>query len=101
LYGDPANLQLVAGMANPVGTARAVPGGYRIGGQYRFGSGTPHADWIAAGAFIEGGDGAQICGFVPASSVEFQGNWDVLGLCGTGSVDYRVPEQFVPAAFTF
>ncbi len=101
LYGDPNNMQLVAGMANPVGHALRQPGGYRIHGQYRFGSGTPHADWIAAGAFIQDGNGAQICGFVPAASVEFQGNWDVLGLCGTGSVDYRVSEQFVPDSYTF
>ncbi len=101
LYGDPDNMQLVAGMANPVGTAAVVPGGYQMQGQYRFGSGTPHADWIAAGAFIKDGEGAQICGFVPASAVEFQGNWDVLGLKGTGSLDYKVPEQFVPEAFTF
>ena len=101
LYGDPDDLKLVAGMANPVGSAIPVPGGYRIDGRYRFGSGAPHADWIAAGAVIEGGGGAQICGFVPTNRIEFQGNWDVLGLAGTGSVDYQVPEQFVPEAFTF
>lgn len=101
LYGDPNNMQLVAGMANPVGSAEQVAGGYKISGQYRFGSGTPHVDWVAAGAFIKDGDGAQICGFVPAESVQFQGNWDVLGLAGTGSIDYLVPEQFVPQSFTF
>lgn len=101
LYGDPDNLQLVAGMANPVGTAERVAGGYNIEGQYRFGSGTPHADWVAAGTFIKDGNGAQICGFVPAKDVQFQGNWDVLGLAGTGSVDYYVPKQFVPDAYTF
>lgn len=101
LYGDPDNMQLVAGMANPVGNAVEVPGGYQISGQYRFGSGTPHADWVAAGAFIKDRNGAQICCFVPASTVQFQGNWDVLGLCGTGSLDYNVPEQFVPEGFSF
>lgn len=101
LYGDPDNMQLVAGMANPVGHATKVDGGYTIRGNYRFGSGAPHADWIATGAVIQDTDGAQICGFVPTSKVKFKGNWDVIGLVGTGSVDYDVPEQFVPEAFSF
>ncbi len=101
LYGDPDNMKLVAGMANPVGYATVVTGGYQIGGQYRFGSGTPHVDYIAAGAFIEDSGGEMICGFVPVRTVEFQGNWNVIGLTGTGSLDYRVPDQFVPVDFTF
>ena len=31
--------------------------------------------------------------FVPRDRVEFRGNWDVMGLVGTGSFDYVVPEQ--------
>jgi indole-3-acetate monooxygenase len=29
------------------------------------------------------------------------GNWDVLGLAGTGSIDYAVTNRFVPGEFTF
>jgi alkylation response protein AidB-like acyl-CoA dehydrogenase len=29
------------------------------------------------------------------------GNWDVIGLVGTGSYDYVVPEQYVDSGFTF
>jgi alkylation response protein AidB-like acyl-CoA dehydrogenase len=32
---------------------------------------------------------------VPKESVEVKGNWDVMGLRGTGSFDYSIPEQFV------
>ena len=39
--------------------------------------------------------------FVPRERVEFLGNWDVMGLAGTGSYDYEVPEQRVDEAFTF
>ena len=39
--------------------------------------------------------------FVPRDRVEFAGNWDVMGLVGTGSFDYVVPEQVVGAGFTF
>jgi indole-3-acetate monooxygenase len=33
--------------------------------------------------------------------VEFLGNWDVMGLAGTGSYDYAVSERVVPDEFTF
>jgi alkylation response protein AidB-like acyl-CoA dehydrogenase len=39
--------------------------------------------------------------FIPRSEVEFLGNWDVLGLIGTGSFDYAVSERVVPAGYTF
>src|SRR4029079_17531176 len=39
-----------AEMFGPVGDAQAVDGGYRFSGNYRFGSGCGHAQWIAAGA---------------------------------------------------
>src|SRR4029077_6624625 len=38
---------------------------------------------------------------VPSESVEIAGNWDVMGLRGTGSFDYSIPEQFVEAGRTF
>jgi len=39
--------------------------------------------------------------FVPRDAVVLAGNWDVLGLTGTGSFDYELPDQFVDEAFTF
>lgn len=38
---------------------------------------------------------------MPASQVEFLGNWDVIGLVGTGSVDYRIDNVFVGEDYTF
>jgi alkylation response protein AidB-like acyl-CoA dehydrogenase len=38
---------------------------------------------------------------VRADQVKVLGNWDVLGLAGTGSYDYAVDEQFVPEGFSF
>jgi len=37
---------------------------------------------------------------VPREEVEFRGNWDVMGLRATGSVDYTITDVFVPASFT-
>jgi alkylation response protein AidB-like acyl-CoA dehydrogenase len=99
-----------AGMFGPVGDAVAGAGGFRFSGNYRFGSGCAHATWIAAGA-IESKDGepvvtesglpSMLVGFFPPDAVELRGNWDVLGLAGTGSYDYTIDEQFVAEGFTF
>jgi alkylation response protein AidB-like acyl-CoA dehydrogenase len=37
---------------------------------------------------------------VPVSKATLIDNWDVLGLRATGSIDYRIEDAFVPAAFT-
>ena len=38
---------------------------------------------------------------IPREHVEFLGNWDVLGLQATDSLDYRIPEQIIDAGFTW
>jgi indole-3-acetate monooxygenase len=99
-----------AGMFGPVGSADAVEGGYQFSGSYRFGSGCRHANWIAAGA-METHDGEPVTtaaglpsllvGFFRPAQVELRGNWDVMGLAGTGSDDYTVTDEVVDAGFTF
>ena len=95
-------LGITGGMFGPAGTIKVVDGGYRLTGRYSFGSGALHATWIGAGGIPEGGglEDALVCVF-PADRAEILGNWDVLGLIGTGSVDYRVDDLFVPEEFTF
>ncbi|HZR12817.1 MAG TPA: acyl-CoA dehydrogenase family protein [Acidimicrobiia bacterium] len=99
-----------AGQFAPRGTSVAVDGGYEVAGRYSFGSGCAHAGWIGGGT-IEVADGEPAVSerglpvirafFVPAGNVELLGNWDVMGLCGTGSYDYAVTEQTVDEAYTF
>ena len=98
----------MAGNGVPRGFARPVDGGFMIKGHWAYGSGIYHAEWIHSGCFIMDGekmklnqDGAPeivLCQH-PKSSIELKGNWDVLGLRGTGSYDYTLkePELFVPA----
>ena len=99
-----------AGMLGPVGTAVPTDGGYVVEGSYRFGSGTGHADWFGAGvmefadgepALTDTGLPAMKVAFVPRDQVEMIGNWDVMGLAGTGSFDYRINAVTVPEAHTF
>lgn len=100
-----------AGMLGPVGTARRVDGGYRVHGRYQFGSGCAHASFIGAGTVEVDDDGTQLTSatglpamrvvLMPRAEIGFRGNWDVLGLTGTGSYDYVVDDVFVPESYTF
>jgi len=98
----------MAGNGVPRGFARPVDGGYQIRGHWAYGSGIYHAEWIHSGCFIMDGDKMKLnhdgapeivlCHH-PKSSIELKGNWDVLGLRGTGSFDYTLKEAelFVPS----
>jgi alkylation response protein AidB-like acyl-CoA dehydrogenase len=102
----------MAGNGVPRGFAQPVDGGYLIKGHWAYGSGIYHAEWIHSGCFVMDGektklnqDGAPeivLCQH-PKSSIELKGNWDVLGLRGTGSYDYTLvePELFVPAEMCY
>lgn len=91
---------LAAGQAAPLGRAEEVAGGYRISGRFAFGSGTPTADWIVGGYLLQQ-DGAPVHLIIlaPRAQVDFQGNWEVLGLRGTGSYDFEVRDQVVHEDF--
>jgi alkylation response protein AidB-like acyl-CoA dehydrogenase len=103
---------VAAGQVAPLGTATTDgTGGWTVEGQFGFASGGLHASWFYGG-FREHDAGGEpvlltdglpsiVVGVFPRSAVELLGNWDVLGLIGTGSVDYRVPSQTLDPAFSF
>jgi alkylation response protein AidB-like acyl-CoA dehydrogenase len=105
-----ANATAAAGMFAPLGSVNREDGGFRVSGDYRFGSGCGHADFMG-GAGLELHDGEMapfendlpaIRAFiVPRDGVELRGGWDVMGLRGTGSYDFHVNEQFVESGMTF
>src|SRR3954452_4859936 len=107
---DGARTPVAAGQFSPRGTSVRDVDGYTVSGRYSFGSGSAHSAWIGGGA-LELRDGELVPSasgmpvirayFVPRDCVEFLGNWDVMGLAGSGSYDYEVPEQHVDEAFTF
>lgn len=105
---------VIAGQGAPNG--QAVPAtqngvsGFRLTGQWSYGSGILHSDHIHSGAILveEGkaqrradGRGPAVRIFiVPTSKAIMEGNWEVMGLRATGSVNYSITDVFVPESFT-
>lgn len=96
---------MIAGVFAPRGKATVVDGGFRVEGQWQWGSGTQNADWILAGCqIIRDGETERMSNgtprsrmmLVPRSEVEFVDTWYVSGLAGTGSTDYALRDVFVP-----
>ena len=102
---------VVAGGWFPPGVAHPTDGGYRITGQWAFGTGCRHADWVTGMAVILDDDGQPelaanggprlLLLAVPADEVEIVDNWETLGMRGTGSHDVRATDVFVPSRRTF
>jgi alkylation response protein AidB-like acyl-CoA dehydrogenase len=97
---------LVAGQFAPGGTGVPEAGGYRVTGDYQFGSGLHYAEWVGAGFLVPPPAGSDapmryLFGLLPADQVERRGNWNVLGLSATASWDYAIRGAFVPEGATF
>jgi alkylation response protein AidB-like acyl-CoA dehydrogenase len=100
IFSDPEAF-VVSGTAG-VGRAVPVAGGYRVNGRWPFGSGSPHATWFSPFCEIEEsgqGTGRRILVYAPREEVTLYDNWQVSGLCGTGSVDFEFRDVFVPDRF--
>lgn len=100
IFSDP-HAFVVAGTGG-VGRAVPVPGGYRVSGRWPFGSGAPHATWFSPVCEIQEsgqGTGQKIFPYAPRKDVILHDNWQVSGLCGTGSGDFEFDDVFVPQRF--
>ncbi|TRW76540.1 acyl-CoA dehydrogenase [Mycolicibacterium sp. 018/SC-01/001] len=100
----------MGGQFFPNGQGLAVDGGYRLTGSWSFGSGTGHAEYVAAGflpmvdgemQWISEGVPDMRVAIVPRADVEFRDGWHVQGLKATGSYDYAITDVFVPHSRTF
>ncbi|WP_421843161.1 acyl-CoA dehydrogenase family protein [Mycobacterium sp.] len=107
--GRPASV--LAGQLAPKTIIRRKDDGFIVGGDFSFGSGSAHASYLSGGGMVEDHDGKHVLlesgspaflgYFVPAATAELKGGWDVMGLRGTGSFDYTIPERFIDADATF
>jgi len=84
------------------GTAVEVEGGYRVTGTFDYVSGCDSATHLtfsfALGDDLAAGElASDIITLIDRDDVEIIDNWDVLGLCGTGSKRCVIEDLFVPA----
>jgi indole-3-acetate monooxygenase len=90
---------VIAGQGTRPGAAVMVEGGFRLSGSWSFASGIKHATHIHTLGIIEGTGEPRIF-VVPVGQAMLIDNWDVMGLRGTGSIDYTINSVFVPEAYT-
>ena len=90
---------VIAGQGTRPGVAKRVDGGLSLSGSWSFGSGLCHSTHIHSLGIIEETGEPRI--FVtPIEAAQLLGNWDVLGLRGTGSVDYSMDNVVVDEGWT-
>ncbi len=98
IFGDnnyalaPGALSVAGGKATP------VDGGYRLSGQWQWGTGIVHATWVMAGALLDKGGGTIVPMFfvLPREETETIDTWHMAGMCATGSHDFKIDDVFVP-----
>jgi alkylation response protein AidB-like acyl-CoA dehydrogenase len=100
---------VVAGAVRASGKAFIADGGYRVTGHWSYGSGIRHSIWVLGNCVVHDRDGPRHgsngapeirLALFPTSAVEVIDTWNVSGLRGTGSHDYRVADLFVPENHT-
>jgi len=108
MFSDPQTV--VAGGWFPPGKAVPVRDGYRLTGQWAFGSGCHYANWLTGHVLVNDGDKPRLDAngnpvslitFFRASEAEIVDNWNTLGMRGTGSHDVRLNNVFVPTTRCF
>ncbi|MBW2243402.1 MAG: acyl-CoA dehydrogenase family protein [Deltaproteobacteria bacterium] len=105
IYAADPNV-ISAGVTAPNGRARRVDGGIEVTGQWQWGSGCHHADWLVAGSLLvddsgellRDGNGApqHLLPMLTADQVEILDTWYVHGMAGSGSTDFKTEGAFVP-----
>lgn len=91
---------VIAGQGTRPGTATRVAGGYSLTGSWSFGSGLLHSTHThSLGIIAETGEARIFVAPVEQANLKLD-SWNVMGLRGTGSVDYTMDGVFVPDAYT-
>ncbi len=109
LYGN-ERLPVIAGHGAPLGRAEVEGRGFRLSGAWSYASGLLHAQYIHTGGIIHQRGEPRIdpatgepefrVFVVPVAEATFKGNWEVLGLRATGSIDYAIKDAFVTEGYT-
>jgi alkylation response protein AidB-like acyl-CoA dehydrogenase len=105
IYGDDPGV-ITVGVTAPNGRARQVEGGIEVTGQWQWGSGCHHANWLIGGSLLvddageivrdENGAPHHLLPFLSAEQVEILDTWYAHGMAGSGSADFKAQAAFVP-----
>jgi 3-hydroxy-9,10-secoandrosta-1,3,5(10)-triene-9,17-dione monooxygenase len=97
VFGDDNYVLAPATLNVGAGTAEAVDGGYRLSGQWQWGTGILHSRWVLAGgiAMVEQTPTPTFF-LLPIEDVELVDTWFMSGMCATGSWDFKVNDVFIP-----
>jgi alkylation response protein AidB-like acyl-CoA dehydrogenase len=98
LFSGP-RVPVIGGQGTRPGVAVPKDDGFLLTGSWSFASGIKHGTHIHTLGVVEGTNDARIF-VLPVSQATLVDNWDVMGLRGTGSIDYRIDGAFVPASCT-
>jgi alkylation response protein AidB-like acyl-CoA dehydrogenase len=108
IYADPRS-SIAWGPPNQH-KATAVPGGYRVTGQWHFASGCRQANWMGAHCQVIEPDGSLRLNrfsrptvrtlLFPKEKATPIHDWHTIGMRGTASEGYAVTDLFVPEAFS-
>ncbi len=97
VWGSNPDTLMSSASAPRSGYIDKVADGYRIAGRFGFSSGCHHASWVFVFGLPRNAPEEGFTAFlVPGRDYEIVDNWDVMGLCGTGSCDVVV-DSTVPA----
>lgn len=100
-----------SGQGTPTGMLKKVDGGYLLNGKWSYASGIYHATHTHTAALLDDGNGQPakdangdvivLCAHASVDKHDLLGNWDVLGLKATGSIDYGAKDVFIPDDMVF
>lgn len=85
-----------AAVATPTGRFRRTPDGAVVDGVWKFASGCLHADWAFLVAVGDGDSPGVRSVVIPMRDLRRQGEWNVMALKGTGSIDLVCEDVSVP-----
>lgn len=101
IFGKNPNT-VFAGAMFPPQPAETVAGGYKVTGQWPWGSGIMGADLAGAGIKVEDNTSKlPLIAIMPREKVEVVDTWKTVGLAATGSHDIKVDGVVVPREWTF
>jgi 3-hydroxy-9,10-secoandrosta-1,3,5(10)-triene-9,17-dione monooxygenase len=102
LYSTDRNPRIVTSFA-PVGKVTPAAGGWRLSGDWSFGSGGDHCDWAVLSAMLpparEGLPPQYAALLLKPGQFRMRDTWFSIGLKGSGSNNIAVDDVFVPDSF--